>query len=129
MKYDPSSCKVDKDDDTIATGDSVKLIARKAGTFTLKVELGGKTDEISMRVNKKGPEVVIKRISTRDLKATVRVGTKSEIVEQMNQNTLYNSISAVAVDDQGEYLRRFRSIGTTHRSVPTRKPQRCLAML
>lgn len=104
VKYDPSSCKVDKDDDTIATGDSVKLIARKAGTFTLKVELGGKTDEISMRVNKKGPEVVIKRISTRDLKATVRVGTKSEIVEQMNQNTLYNSISAVAVDDQGEYF-------------------------
>ena len=91
--------KIDVDDNTVATGKAVTLKAKRAGTFTIKVELGGKSDELTMKINKQGTVIQIKRIPTNKLRATVRAGTADEIVQQMNENVLYNSITAI--DSEG----------------------------
>ena len=52
-----------------------------------------------MKINKQGTVIQIKRIPTNKLRATVRAGTADEIVQQMNENVLYNSITAI--DSEG----------------------------
>lgn len=94
---------VNKDDSAIATGAAVTLKAKKAGTFTVKVELGEKSDELTIKVKKDSSVINVVEIPTRSLRATVRTGTVDEIVSQMNSNELYNSITATAADNNGEY--------------------------
>ena len=98
-----TSNNVNEDDSTIAKGEMVTLKAKKAGTFSVKVELGGKSDEITMTIAKNSSAITIKEIPTRTLRATVRTGTVDEIVAQMNSNDLYNSIPATATDAGGDY--------------------------
>ncbi len=92
-----TSKNVDADDSSLAKGETVTLKPKKAGTFTIKVELGGKSDELTMKINKASSSIQIKSIPTRTLQASVRTGTADEIVQQLNDNSLYNSIPALAV--------------------------------
>lgn len=98
-----TSNNVNEDDSTIAKGEMVTLKAKKAGIFSVKVELGGKSDELTMTIAKNSSAITIKEIPTRTLRATVRTGTVDEIVAQMNSNDLYNSIPATATDAGGDY--------------------------
>ncbi len=88
---------IDTDANT-ATGEYVRLTAKSAGTFKIKVTLGGKSDELTMKINKQGSVIQIKQIYNNTLRATVRTGTVDEIVQQMNENDLYNSITAQATE-------------------------------
>ena len=93
----PKLWTIDTDANT-ATGEYVRLTAKSAGTFKIKVTLGGNSDELTMKINKQGSVIQIKQIYNNTLRATVRTGTVDEIVQQMNENDLYNSITAQATE-------------------------------
>lgn len=86
-----TSTKVDPDTETVKAA-SVKLKAKQAGTTTVTATLGGKKDSFTVTVKKTVKSIEITGIPTTDIKATVRSGSRTEIIDRMNSNTLYNSI-------------------------------------
>ena len=98
--------KIDVDDNTVATGKAVTLKAKRAGTFTIKVELGGKSDELTMKINAASKVVYVKSLSnTSKLSPTVRDGSTQEIVDQMNSSSsAYRYISATTTENETIYV-------------------------
>ena len=101
-----TSKNVDADDSSLAKGETVTLKPKKAGTFTLKVELGGKSDELTMKINAASKVVYVKSLSnTSKLSPTVRDGSTQEIVDQMNSSSsAYRYISATTTENETIYV-------------------------
>ena len=94
---------VDEDDSAIATGENVTLKAKRAGTFTIKVELGGKTsEEITMKIKATSKVVYVKTLNNKTpLTPTVRNGSTQDILDQMNNlGSAYRYIGATTVDSE-----------------------------
>lgn len=83
--------KVDPDTETVKAA-TVSFMAKQAGTATITATLGSKTDKFTVKVEKIAESIEIIDIPTTSMKATVRSGSRTEIIERMNNNTLYNSI-------------------------------------
>ena len=103
VEFDESQSKpalwtIDEDENT-ATGEYVRLKAKKAGTFTVKVELGGKSDELTMTINAATKKVMVTAITDKELAVTVRNGSNQDILDQMNSSTsAYRYVDATAAD-------------------------------
>lgn len=76
-----------------ATGAAMTFRAKKAGSAKVTVKLGDETESFRVTVNKTATSIEITDIPIRSMKATVRTGTKSEIVDRMNSNSLYTSVT------------------------------------
>ena len=87
-----------------ATGNKVRFKALRAGTVTVKVKLGDCTDSFRVTVKKAATTIKIKEIPIRELTATVRRGTASEIVDRLNNNSMYRQIAAVNSDNKYVYV-------------------------
>lgn len=92
----------DRDTHTM-TGASVKLKINKAGTATITAQLGSNknaTQQFKIKVTEAAETVTIQEIPTAPLTGTVRKGTATEIVDQMNANSLYCNVWATKVGGQ-----------------------------
>ena len=87
-----------------ATGAQVRLLAKNSGKATIKVTLGEVSYSFTVNVAKPTAVIKITSIPITTMRATVRTGTRSEIVARMNANSLYTSISAKASDSAGDYV-------------------------
>lgn len=93
---------VDPDTETVKAA-GVKLQAKQAGTATITATLGSKTDKFTVKVEKTAKSIEIINIPTTSMKATVRSGSRTEIIERMNNNTLYNSIPGTYKEGDTSY--------------------------
>ena len=85
-----------------ATGETVRVIAKAAGRATISVKIGSKTyASVEIRVNKAATSYTIVEIPVSDLTATVRRGTKAEVVARMNANSMYKQIVGTYQDANG----------------------------
>ena len=90
----PKLWTIDEDANT-ATGEYVRLNAKKVGTFTVKVELGGKSAELTMTIKAATKTVKVGSIDDTELTGTLRNGTKEEIKAQVNGSaSLYRYVDA-----------------------------------
>lgn len=103
-KYTNDTWKIDPDTGN-ATGAQIRLKAKNTGTATIKVELGSKTDSFTVTVEKTAETIEITRIPVTRIQATVRTGTRSEIVARLNANSLYTSISGEYTSGSNTYAR------------------------
>lgn len=87
-----------------ATGNTVRFKALRAGTVTVKVKLGDCTDSFRVTVKKAATTIKITNIPIRELTATVRRGTASEIVDRLNNNSMYRQIAAVNSNSKYVYV-------------------------
>ena len=87
-----------------AIGNKVRFKALRAGTVTVKVKLGDCKDSFRVTVKKAATTIKIKEIPIRELTATVRRGTASEIVDRLNNNSMYRQIAAVNNDNKYVYV-------------------------
>ena len=113
-----TSNNVNEDDSTIAKGEMVTLKAKKAGIFSVKVELGGKSDEITMTIGKR---IKLRHYHQRDSHQNAQSNgfvpaQLTKLLQQMNSNDLYNSIPARRLTLAETTLFRFRLSGMTRRS-------------
>ena len=92
-KYSSDKWEINKDTGKV-TAAKVNFKAKNPGKATIKVELGSLSYSFPVTVTKAAESITITDIPTRAIRATVRTGTRYEIVARMNANTLYNSIPA-----------------------------------
>ena len=90
---DKDAGEYDRDTESVK-GAQVKFIAKNPGKATIKATLGSLSYSFPVTVTKAAESITITDIPTRAIRATVRTGTRYEIVARMNANTLYNSIPA-----------------------------------
>jgi hypothetical protein len=97
----PKLWTIDEDVNT-ATGEYVRLKVKKVGSFSIKVELGGKSDEITMKVKATSKVVYVKTLNNKTpLTPTVRNGSTQDILDQMNNlGSAYRYIGATTVDSE-----------------------------
>ena len=88
-----------------ATGATVRLKAENSGRATIKVELGSKSYCFLVTVTKEAETIEITAIPVTRIQATVRTGTRSEIVDRLNANSLYTSISGQYMSGSNTYAR------------------------
>lgn len=98
---DFAEAKVDPDTETVKAA-GVKLQAKQAGTATITATLGSKTDKFTVTVEKTVEKIKIKSILTKTLTGKVRSGSVNEIVERMNNSSLFDSVFAEC-EKEGEY--------------------------
>ncbi len=87
-----------------AEGSEVRFKALRAGTVTVKVKLGEYTDSFRVTVKKAATTINIKSIPVSKLTATVRRGTAREIVDRLNNNTMYRQIAALTENNEYVYV-------------------------
>ena len=94
------------DPDTLAaTGESVNITGKSAGTVTITATVGGKSSSFTLKVNPKAKDaIVINRFVLTELSAKVRNGTATEIVDRMNANDMYKQVPAVVKDSNGKEI-------------------------
>lgn len=85
-----------------AEGSEVRFKALRAGTATVTVNLGDYSDSFRVTVKKAASEIKIQRIPNNEIVATVRRGTAREIVDRLNNNSMYRQI--LALNDSGKYV-------------------------
>lgn len=79
-------------DDRSLKGESAKLIAKNPGTAKVTATIGSKTYSFNVTVTQEATTYNIKSIPNARIQATIRTGTRSEIVDRLNANSLYTSI-------------------------------------
>lgn len=100
-------------DDGSYKNDTAKLYAKNRGTARITATLGSKTYSFNVTVTQEATTYNIKSIPNARIQATIRTGTRSEIVDRLNANSLYTSIP-------GEYQVEKTVNGQTQKVTYTR---------
>lgn len=87
--------KIDPDSGD-AEGSEVRFKALRAGTVTVTVNLGDYSDSFRVTVKKAAATITINNIPVTKITATVRRGTAREIVDRLNNNSMYRQILAIS---------------------------------